>query len=119
MKFAFAMAVGMIAMLILNNIEKRSYRKTLVRKAKSGTAEYIDGKFYYIIEEEFSHKDKPTRLSKLPVGSLFMYDSELALKTEYVTQGSSQCYLVGSGKILSVSDLDNQIVLPITLDIDE
>jgi hypothetical protein len=46
-------------------------------------------------------KIKPKKfclLKDVPNGSLFMKDGTIALKTEYSTDGSPDCYIVGSGE---------------------
>ena len=43
---------GIVIGLIIGGIAHNSYKKVLVMKAEDGTAEYINGKFYYIKQED-------------------------------------------------------------------
>ena len=41
---------------------------------------------------------KITTSGELPVGSLFLYNKTIALKSKYRTDGKSDAYIVGSGE---------------------
>jgi len=44
-------AIGFILATILSHLANKSYKRLLVMKAKDGSSEYINGKFYKIIPE--------------------------------------------------------------------
>jgi hypothetical protein len=63
---------------------------------------------------------KKVRLADLEVGSLFQYENTIALKTEYRTNMTIECYIVGSGEFFwggtnKAVDLNNLLVTPITI----
>ena len=43
---------GALLMLIINSWMHDNYKKILIMKSKDKSAEFINGKFYYIIPEE-------------------------------------------------------------------
>lgn len=45
------LCIGLLFGIILNILSMSSYKRILVMKAKDGTAEYINGRFYYIKSE--------------------------------------------------------------------
>jgi hypothetical protein len=49
--FWLGIAFGLLCMFIVHLSIMSSYKRILVMKAKDGTAEHINGKFYYIKEE--------------------------------------------------------------------
>lgn len=50
-EFTVGLAMGMLLSLILHGLVMESYKRVLVMKAKDGSAEHINGNFYYIKEE--------------------------------------------------------------------
>lgn len=51
MGFSLGFLSGTLIMLVLHSFAIGSYKRVLIMKSKSGIAECIDGKFYYIKEE--------------------------------------------------------------------
>jgi hypothetical protein len=51
MGFSIGLFIGVFTMFWLHSYAMNSFKRILVMKAKNGTAEHINGKFYYIKEE--------------------------------------------------------------------
>lgn len=51
MGFSIGLFIGVVIMLWLHIFAMSSYKRILVMKSQDGTAEHINGKFYYIKEE--------------------------------------------------------------------
>lgn len=49
--FLMGIILGLLFMFVIHLSIMQSYKRVLVMKAKDGTAEHINGKFYYIKEE--------------------------------------------------------------------
>lgn len=43
--------IGLLIGIVINILTMSSYKRVLIMKAEDGTAEHINGKFYYIKEE--------------------------------------------------------------------
>lgn len=52
------LALGLLLGFVLHIAAMSSYKRVLVMKSQDGSAECIDGKFYYIIPEEDETDDQ-------------------------------------------------------------
>lgn len=46
--------IGLIVGIVIMDFSNKKYKEILVSKANTNQAEYINGKFYYIVEEGFN-----------------------------------------------------------------
>lgn len=47
----FGILIGLLIGIVFHVLVMSSYKRVLIMKAEDGTAEHINGKFYYIKEE--------------------------------------------------------------------